>query len=73
MAAFPTTIIIGRDGKVREIYTGYTGTVTGEYHQDYVTRFNSLLDGLIAEPDPYAASAAAPAAPATTASLAVAP
>lgn len=73
MAAFPTTIIIGRDGKVREIYTGYTGTVTGEYHQDYVTRFNSLLDGLIAEPDPYAASAAAPAAPATTTSLAIAP
>lgn len=70
MAAFPTTIIIGRDGKVREIYTGYTGTVTGEYHQDYVTRFNRLLDGLIAEPDPYAASAAAPA---TTASVAVAP
>lgn len=73
MAAFPTTIIIGRDGKVREIYTGYTGTVTGEYHQDYVTRFNSLLDGLIAEPDPYAASAAAPAAAGTTASVAVAP
>lgn len=70
MAAFPTTIIIGRDGKVREIYTGYTGTVTGEYHKDYVTRFNSLLDGLIAEPDPYAASAATPA---TAAPLAIAP
>jgi hypothetical protein len=70
MAAFPTTIIIGRDGKVREIYTGYTGTVTGEYHQDYVARFNSLLDGLIAEPDPYAASAATAT---TTPALAVAP
>lgn len=58
MAAFPTTIIIGRDGKVREIYTGYTGTVTGEYYDDYVTRFNSLLDRLIAEPDPHATTAA---------------
>jgi len=70
MAAFPTTIIIGRDGKVREIYTGYTGTVTGEYHQDYVARFNSLLDGLIAEPDPYAASASTAS---TTPGLAIAP
>lgn len=57
MAAFPTTIIIGRDGKVREIYTGYTGTITGEYYKDYVAKFNHLLDGLIAEPDPYAATA----------------
>jgi hypothetical protein len=28
--AFPTTIIIDRKGDVREIYTGYTGTVTGQ-------------------------------------------
>ncbi len=58
MAAFPTTIIIDRRGEVREIYTGYTGTVTGEYYDDYVTKFNGLLDALLAEPDPYAATAA---------------
>jgi len=55
MAAFPTTIIIDRRGDVREIYTGYTGTVTGEYYEDYVRKFNARLDELIAEPDPYAA------------------
>jgi peroxiredoxin len=55
MAAFPTTFIIDRKGEVREIYTGYTGTVTGEYYKDYVTKFNALLDELIAEPNPYEA------------------
>jgi len=58
MAAFPTTIIIDRRGEVREIYTGYTGTVTGEYYEQYVARFNALLDELLAEPDPYAGTAA---------------
>ena len=57
MAAFPTTIIIDRKGEVREIYTGYTGTVTGEYYEQYVAKFNSLLDELLAEPDPYARTA----------------
>jgi peroxiredoxin len=54
MAAFPTTFIIDRKGEVREIYTGYTGTITGEYYDAYVKKFNTLLDELIAEPDPYA-------------------
>lgn len=50
--AFPTTIIIDRKGDVREIYTGYTGTVTGKYYDDYETKFNKVLDELIAEPVP---------------------
>ncbi|MFC4313934.1 peroxiredoxin family protein [Steroidobacter flavus] len=53
MAAFPTTLLIDRNGEVREIYTGYTGEVTGQYFKDYVTKFNHVLDELIAEPDPY--------------------
>ncbi len=48
--AFPTTIIIDRKGNVREIYTGYTGSVTGKYYQDYEQKFNRLLDQLISEP-----------------------
>ncbi|SDD80997.1 peroxiredoxin family protein [Pedobacter soli] len=48
--AFPTTIIIDRKGEVREIYTGYTGTVTGKYYDDYEKKFNRVLDELIAEP-----------------------
>ena len=50
--AFPTTIIIDRKGEVREIYTGYTGTVTGKYYKEYEKKFNDLLDGLIAEEAP---------------------
>lgn len=53
MAAFPTTIIIDRKGDVREIYTGYTGEVTGKYFKDYTKKFNKVLDELIAEPNPY--------------------
>lgn len=54
--AFPTTIIIDRKGDVREIYTGYTGTVTGKYHEDYEAKFNKVLDELIAEPAPATAA-----------------
>lgn len=54
LAAFPTTFIIDRKGEVREIYTGYTGTITGSYYKNYVAKFNKLLDELIAEPNPYA-------------------
>lgn len=50
--AYPTTIIIDRKGEVREIYTGYTGTVTGKYYQDYEKRFKELLGELLAEPVP---------------------
>ncbi len=50
--AFPTTIIIDRKGEVREIYTGYTGTVTGKYFNEYEAKFNKVLDELIAEPVP---------------------
>jgi len=55
--AFPTTIIIDRKGEVREIYTGYTGTVTGKYYKEYEKKFNTLLDQLIAEDAPVTASA----------------
>ncbi len=53
MAAFPTTIIYDRSGKVREIYTGYTGEITDKYYKNYVKKFNKVLDELIAEPNPF--------------------
>ncbi|WP_439559018.1 peroxiredoxin family protein [Dyadobacter sp.] len=58
MMAFPTTIIIGRDGEVKQIHTGYTGTITGKYYEDYVAKWNRDLDALIAEPVPAAFSSA---------------
>lgn len=50
MMAFPTTIIIDRNGVVRQIHTGYTGEVTGDYYKNYVEKWNKDLDELIAEP-----------------------
>lgn len=47
--AFPTTIIIGRDGKVREIHTGFSGKGTGFFYEEYVKKFNRDLDHLISE------------------------
>ncbi|PWV54275.1 peroxiredoxin [Chitinophaga sp. S165] len=52
MMAFPTTIIIDRKGDVRQIHTGYTGEVTGNYFKSYVEKWNEDLDALIKEPAP---------------------
>jgi peroxiredoxin len=50
--AYPTTIIIGRDGKVKEIHAGFSGKGTGEFYQEYVDKWNADLAKLIAEPLP---------------------
>ena len=47
--AFPTTIIIGRDGKVKHIYTGFEGPGTGIYHERFKERFNQLINELLNE------------------------
>ncbi|MBD2705544.1 TlpA family protein disulfide reductase [Spirosoma sp. BT702] len=60
MMAFPTTILIDRKGEVRQIHTGYTGEVTGDYFKNYVAKWNKDLDELIAEPVPTASVAGKP-------------
>jgi len=47
--SFPTTIFIDRDGKVRNIHTGFSGPGTGVYYEHFVTEFNALMDKLIEE------------------------
>jgi len=47
--SFPTSIIIDRKGKVRRIYTGFSGPATGKYYEDFVEDFNSFMAKLIAE------------------------
>lgn len=49
VVAFPTTIFIGRDGKVRYIHTGFEGPGTGIYHQQFKDRFNQIVNELLAE------------------------
>lgn len=48
--SFPTTILIDKQGRVREIYTGFSGKATGKYYDEFVTTFNRLIDKLVAEP-----------------------
>ena len=47
--AFPTTIYIGKDGKVKKIHTGFTGPGTGEYYERFITDFNETVNGLLKE------------------------
>lgn len=47
--AFPTTIFIGRDGKVKHIRTGFEGPGTGIYYDHFTQRFNEIVNELLNE------------------------
>ena len=47
--SFPTSIIIDKKGKVRNIHTGFSGPATGDYYLHYVEEFNQLMDKLLNE------------------------
>lgn len=47
--AFPTTIFIGKDGKVKYIHTGFEGPGTGVYHEQFVERFNQIVNACLSE------------------------
>ena len=47
--SFPTSIFIGRDGKVKRIHTGFTGPGTGDYYNDYINRTEALIERLISQ------------------------
>ena len=49
LMAFPTTIFIGKDGKVKKIYTGFSGPGTGIYYDQYIVRFNETVNELLSE------------------------
>lgn len=47
--AFPTTIFIGKDGKVKKIHTGFSGPGTGKYYEQFKTEFNETINSLLQE------------------------
>jgi thiol-disulfide isomerase/thioredoxin len=47
--AFPTTIFVGKDGKVKHIHTGFSGPGTGAYYEEFVEDFNALTSRLLQE------------------------
>jgi len=52
--AFPTTIFIGREGRVRQIHTGFQGPGTGEHYEELTREMTALIEDLLAEPVPAA-------------------
>jgi thiol-disulfide isomerase/thioredoxin len=47
--AFPTTLFIGRDGKVKKIYSGFAGPGTGAHYDALRTEIETLIESLLAE------------------------
>lgn len=49
VVAFPTTIFIGKDGKVKKIHTGFSGPGTGKYYDQFIQHFNETVNELLNE------------------------
>jgi thiol-disulfide isomerase/thioredoxin len=49
VVGFPTTIFVGKDGKVKHIHTGFAGPGTGEYYEQTKERFNEIINSLLVE------------------------
>jgi thiol-disulfide isomerase/thioredoxin len=47
--AYPTSLFIGRDGKVKKIYSGFAGPGTGRHFDDLRTEMESVVEGMLAE------------------------
>ena len=47
--SYPTSIFIGRDGRVRQVYAGFHGPVTGAMHERQVREFRSIIERLLEE------------------------
>jgi thiol-disulfide isomerase/thioredoxin len=50
--AYPTSIFIDRTGKVRRIYSGFSGPGTGEHYAALLAELEGTLEELLAEPAP---------------------
>jgi len=47
--AFPTLMILDKNGKIRKIHTGFSGPGTGSHYTDFVKEFEKTIDDLLAE------------------------
>jgi peroxiredoxin len=50
--SWPTSFILGRDGKVRQIHAGFAGPANPEGHEELVKEMTALVEELVAEPVP---------------------
>lgn len=47
--AFPTLIILDKEGYVRHVHSYFNGPATGEYYQAFDRRFNEIIESLLSE------------------------
>jgi len=45
---FPTTIFVGKSGKIEKIHTGFSGPGTGQHYEDQKQEFYTLVNDLLA-------------------------
>lgn len=49
IAAYPTTIVLDKKGKVRKIHTGFSGPATGSEYENFKISFESFIEKLLSE------------------------
>jgi thiol-disulfide isomerase/thioredoxin len=47
--SFPTTLFLGRDGRVRRVHAGFYGPATGAQHQRLIREYEKEIERLLAE------------------------
>ena len=47
--AYPTTLFVDREGKVRKIHTGFSGPATGEHFEQLTGEFRAAVEELLGE------------------------
>jgi hypothetical protein len=58
LRAYPTSIYLGRDGRVRSVHAGFASPATGEEHVRLKKELRALVEQLLAEAAPAKSSAA---------------
>ncbi len=48
--AYPTMLVLDRDGVIRHVHTGFSGPATGEHYERFVAEFTALVDGMLGAP-----------------------
>ncbi len=48
--AYPTTLFLGRDGRIREVYAGFRGPATGAQHTKQIADYREMIERLLREP-----------------------
>lgn len=48
--AFPTTAVLDRSGRLRDVHSGFSGPATGRHYEEFQKSFTALVESLLAEP-----------------------